>query len=119
MATLNDFGYLAIADAGGSPSCVVGAQSAFAAVSAEEEHHHVVGSCLCKDILQRCADALPCGIFPRQQCDVRSVCAVERRHVGCIILGLSQGIDVLVFGYAHRHHVDGAGRQQVGEHYAE
>lgn len=109
-ASFNDFGYLAITDAGRRPSCVVGAQSAFAAVSAEEEHHHVIGLRLCKDIFQCRADALPCGIFPRQQCDVRSVCAVERRHVGCIILGLPQGVDVLVFGYAHRHHVDGAGR---------
>lgn len=118
-AAFNDFGYLAITDAGRRPSCVVGAQSAFTAVSAEEEHHHVVGLRLCKDISQRCADALSCGIFPRQQCDVRCVCAVERRHVNCIILGLPQGVDVLVFGYAHRHHVDGAGRQQEGEQYAE
>ena len=49
------------------------------------------------------------GVAAGERGDMARVGLVELCHRGGIVLGLAEGLDMLVFGYAYRHHVDVAG----------
>ena len=88
---------------------IVGAESALAAMTAEEEDHNIVLARLAEYLFQRGEHPVVGGVAAGERGDMARVGLVELCHRGGIVLGLAEGLDMLVFGYAYRHHVDVAG----------